>query len=552
MKRRTGLYQRHPTPAITRRAFRHSRLTLAVIFLAGISACAGPQTTAGEITITIEVDGRRQPFSVPSGSTVQQALEYADIDLGELDRITPPGYTVLTAGSTVSISRASERFEIETVVLPFERQTIRNEALPEGETRLLQPGENGQQEITYRIVEETGQEVSRTRVKEVVTREAVPEIVMVGAQAAYTPLPIEGTLAYVTGGNAWVVQGGTANRQPLVVSGDLDARVFKLSPDGRWLLFTRRTEADDGEINSLWVVATTQRDPSPIALRVDNIVHFADWSPTTSGGTQYTIAYSTVEPRSAAPGWQANNDLQRMTFSPSGRVLNRETLIPENAGGQYGWWGTGFSWSPNGSALAYARADSVGLIDVNDPGFEALSSFAPLQTLGDWAWIPGVAWGARGNILYFVAHGSPLGIESDSASPVFNLAALSTDGRLDLTLVEQTGMFANPSVSPAIETDSGEDAYRVVFLQASTPLESEASFYRISLIDRDGSNRRTVFPAEGEPGLAPQDLGTIAWSPNADRLATVYRGDLWLIDVATGIGQRITGDGQTTSYDWKD
>jgi hypothetical protein len=267
---------------------------------------------------------------------------------------------------------------------------------------------------------------------------------------------------------------------------------------------------------------------------------------------RYSIAYSTVEPRSAAPGWQANNDLQRITLNASGRAINRETLIPENAGGQYGWWGTSYSWAPSGTEMAYARADSVGVIDLNDPSFEPLTTFAPLQTLGDWAWVPGIAWGEAGETLYLVAHGSPLGIEAASASPVFNLAALSTDGQLDLTLVERTGMFANPTVSPGLESSSGELAYQVSFLQASSPLESEDSFYRISIIDRDGSNRRAIFPAEGEPGLAPQDLGTIAWSPNADRLATVYRGDLWLVDVTSGIGQRITGDGQTTAYDWQD
>jgi hypothetical protein len=552
MSERDELYQRHPPPAIAPSSRGLFRLVVALVALTALVACAGPQTTAGEIAITIDVDGSRQTFSIPSGSTVQQALDDAGVELGELDHVSPPGYTVLTAGSTVSITRASERFEIETVVLPFERQTIRNEALPEGETRLLQPGENGEQENTYRIIEEGGQEVSRTRVKEVVTKEPVPEIVMVGAQAAYTPVPIEGTLAYVSGGNAWVIQGGTANRQPLVVTGDLDGRVFKLSPDGRWLLFTRHTEADEGEINSLWVISTAQRDASPISLRVGNIVHFADWSPLSPEGGRYSIAFSTVEPRSAAPGWQANNDLQRITLNGSGRVINRETLIPENAGGQYGWWGTSYSWSPSGTMLAYARADSVGLIDLQEPGFEPLSSFAPLQTLGDWAWVPGIAWGESGDTLYLVAHGAPLGIESPTASPVFNLAALSTDGRLDLTLVERTGMFANPTVSPPSESASGEVAYQVSFLQASAPLESEDSFYRISIIDRDGSNRRAIFPAEGDPGLSPGDLGTIAWSPSADRLATLYRGDLWLVDVATGIGQRITGDGQTTAYDWKE
>src|SRR3990170_4923799 len=164
MSGRFRLYQRDDSTAITHAPGRCWPIALIVILAAGLLACAGPQTTAGEIEITIDVAGQRQGFSVPSGSTVQQALQSAGVELGAIDRVTPPGYTVLTGGSTISITRASERFEIETVVLPFERQTIRNEALPEGETRLLQPGVNGEHEITFRIVEEGGLEVSRTRV----------------------------------------------------------------------------------------------------------------------------------------------------------------------------------------------------------------------------------------------------------------------------------------------------------------------------------------------------------------------------------------------------
>jgi hypothetical protein len=67
-------------------------------------------------------------------------------------------------------------------------------------------------------------------------------------------------------------------------------------------------------------------------------------------------------------------------------------------------------------------------------------------------------------------------------------------------------------------------------------------------MDRDGSNQRALFPAPGEPGLEPQ---TVAWSPDAARVALIYRGDLWVVDVATGAGQPLTGDGQTTALDWK-
>jgi Tol biopolymer transport system component len=78
-------------------------------------------------------------------------------------------------------------------------------------------------------------------------------------------------------------------------------------------------------------------------------------------------------------------------------------------------------------------------------------------------------------------------------------------------------------------------------------LESEASRYRLAVIDRDGSNLRMLFPAEGEPGLEPH---RVAWSPEGQRLAVIYQGDLWIVDVATTQAHRLTSDGQVTAIDW--
>jgi hypothetical protein len=116
-----------------------------------------------------------------------------------------------------------------------------------------------------------------------------------------------------------------------------------------------------------------------------------------------------------------------------------------------------------------------------------------------------------------------------------------------LAMQERSGMFAYPSVSPAVEQPDGELAYQLAFLQALTPLESRDSHYQLVVSDRDGSNRRSVFPAAGEPGLEPQ---VVSWSPNASRLALIYRGDVFIVDVATGTGHRLTSDGQATIVDW--
>ena len=211
-----------------------------------LAGCVSPRATAATIDVEILVDGSTIDVPVPAGSTVQFVLDQGGVTLGELDRAEPPGYTVVTDGTEILVTRRDERFEIEELVLPFSRQTIRNEGLPEGETRLLQAGSNGLEEITYRIVEEEGVEMSRQPVKRTVVVEPLPEIIMIGTQAAHTPLNIQGTLAYLSGGNAWVIEGSSASRRPVVVSGDLDGQVFRLSPDSKWLLYTRGLDDDEG------------------------------------------------------------------------------------------------------------------------------------------------------------------------------------------------------------------------------------------------------------------------------------------------------------------
>lgn len=547
---RAELYQRHIGPA-TKRILGRRFLAFLILGLAiflGVSACSGPRATAGSIQVEIVADGNRATYDVPAGSTVQQALQSAGLELGSLDRSDPPSYAVLTDGAQVQVTRVEERFEIEQVVLPFERQTVRNEGLPEGETRLLQAGVNGVQEITYRIVEEQGEEISRTPVKQTVIEPPQQEIVMVGAQASFTPIPIEGRLAYMSGGNAWLMESNSGNRRPLVVSADLDGRVFELSPDGEWLLFTRRADEESENINSLWMVAVDPEEAEPIDLGAENVVHFAAFSPSP---IRLQVAYSTVEPSPAAPGWQANNDLALMTISQSGRVLLRQTLVDRNAGGQYGWWGTDFHWAPDGQALAFARADSIGTVDLDDPSLDVLYDLTPFQTLSDWAWVPGLAWGADSRNLYFVNHAGPVGLEDPLASPAFDLSVRLAGSGQTLVLANRTGMFAQPVMSPPLSGADGVDAYQVAYFQATDPLSSQDSSYRLSLMDRDGSNREQVFPAADETGLRGDDLRPVAWSPSGERLALRYRKDLWIYDVASGRAQQVTGDGQLGAYDWK-
>jgi len=507
-----------------------------------LAACASPQVRAPDVTVSLIADSQRRDLRIAPGTTVANVLAQAGITLGALDRVTPPLYSLLADGTTVRVIRVKETFEVQQVTIPFERRIVRNEALPPGETRLVQAGQNGTQEITYRVLTEDGVETSRTPLRTTALKESIPEILMIGATSSFRTVSLRGSLVYVDSGNAWILSRDSSNRFPLATTGDLDSRIFSLSPDGQWLLFSRKQE---GQINSLYVVAIFGGD-QPFPLAVYNVIHFADWSPTE----KRTLAYSTVTPVSTVPGWQARNDLRLISFDEKKTVTPEKILLSPHSEGAYSWWGMEFAWAPDGSRLAYSRPDEVGWISKTGGTPHPLLTITPFRTLADWVWLPSILWSPDGAFLMTVRHGDPVGLESPEESPVFDLIALPAGGGAPVVLSERAGMFAFPSPGP-LQKRSYEQGYNVAFLQAVHPLESDRSKYRLMISDRDGSNLEALFPPEGETGLSPSDTGEVKWSPDGSQIALIYDGNLWIVDVTTGQGQQLTGDGQVTAVDWR-
>ncbi len=516
---------------------------LLLIFATLLTSCRAPQVSEN-IKVSVVADGATREVTIKAGSTVGEVLRSINITAGNLDRSEPPFYTVLNNGDAIKLTRVKEVFETAQITVPFERQIVRNETLPEGETRLVQAGVNGLQEITYRRILEDNIELSKSAVKTVTLNEALPEIMMVGARSSFTPLNISGALVYLSSGNAWIMEGSTANRRILVGTGDLDGHIFKLSPNGEYLIFTRKSKKPiSEEINTLWAVRTNSVDPKPIWLQASNVVNYAEWIPNTS-----SIAYSTVEPRAATPGWQANNDLYRVSIVGGAP----RKMMDANSGGVYGWWGTSFAYSADGR-LAYARPDQIGMVDQDGGYLKPLLDITPLNTHSNWAWIPPIAWGADGNTLYYVAHApAPAPVPSEE-SPFFNLSALSFSNNANVAMVDSAGMFSSPVASPA-RWNGRERYYQVAYLQSIFAEQSDTSRYRLMVMDRDGSNRKTLFPPADASGIEPQSP---LWSPEpmegqvGDFIAAIYQGNLWLIDSGDGKSYQVTGDGLINLIDWK-
>ena len=476
------------------------------------------------ISVAILVDGQQRELAVLAGSSVRDLIDAAGIELGPLDRSEPPSYTALAEGDQVRVIRVVEEFEIEQVDLPFVSRTLPNEALPVGEQRMIQNGTNGLQEVTYRLMYEDGELVSRTQVDAVVLSQPVEEIIMIVAQSPFSSVEINGKLAFISAGNAWVLEGSSGTRSAIAITGDLDGRILELSPDGRWLLFSRDSQADD-VINELWVASLTSAEQELIDLDIENVVHYAGWTPDGGG-----IAYSTADLAINPPGWQANNDLHVLSFD-DGDVGDVETILTPRADGLFAWWGTSFSWSPDGDQLAFARPDAVGTVNIGNDSLDVWYTLPDYQTQSHWAWIPGLSW-LDDERFYYIRH---------ELNPSNFALMLAGDEGGAQTIAAEVGMFSNPVAAP--------DGSQVAFLRAYIPSHSDISTYELMVATPEGVST-TLFPPEGAAGMQPQQ---VAWSPGdgAPMIAFTYEGNLWVVNILSGEALQLTGDGLVSRISWR-
>ena len=114
-------------------------------------------------------------------------------------------------------------------------------------------------------------------------------------------------------------------------------------------------------------------------------------------------------------------------------------------------------------------------------------------------------------------------------------------------------MFAYPSVSP-IQTNGDEKFYQIAYLQSIFIEQSDTSRYRLMVMDRDGSNKKMIFPPSDSNGVEPQ---LPIWAPAAidgqvnTFIAIIYQGNLWLVDSGNSEAYQVTGDGLLSKMDWK-
>lgn len=134
--------------------------------------------------VTIYADGK-DVVLLTTAPDVKSALEEAQIQLGEKDRVTPAQDTVIEGNTKVDIIRVEEKIVKQEMKMDFTNQVNKSDELDKGLVKVVKKGSPGLKELAIKVIFENGKEVKREIAEEKVLKEPINGIVEEGNRTTF-------------------------------------------------------------------------------------------------------------------------------------------------------------------------------------------------------------------------------------------------------------------------------------------------------------------------------------------------------------------------------
>lgn len=138
--------------------------------------------------------------------TVAEMLKEKNITLGADDKLSVDASTPIVANMALRLWREGKQTITVDEPVVFGVTQIRDANQPVGYKQVQTPGQNGNETVTYEVVIQDGQEVSRTKIAGVVTAQPTEQVEVVGAKS-------NGGLTQSKGVNFFVDSKGITHRE---------------------------------------------------------------------------------------------------------------------------------------------------------------------------------------------------------------------------------------------------------------------------------------------------------------------------------------------------
>lgn len=131
--------------------------------------------------ISVTADGVTNTLLIGEG-TIADALQQANISLGENDEVKPALTDVLYDALSITVYRVTYTERTVNEKIAFAKKTVKSSSMYEGISEITQAGQNGEKTVTYRDKIVDGVYASSDILSETVLTEAVPQITTVGTK----------------------------------------------------------------------------------------------------------------------------------------------------------------------------------------------------------------------------------------------------------------------------------------------------------------------------------------------------------------------------------
>jgi len=129
--------------------------------------------------VSIAVDGKEVKGNTLQ-SDVYSAIWENKIALGDDDIISPRGFSPVSSGVKIEITRVKVEEQIIKKSIDFKTVSEEDDKLSWRTKKVKQKGQKGIEEIKYKVVSHNGKEISRKILERNVAKDPVPEIVIQG------------------------------------------------------------------------------------------------------------------------------------------------------------------------------------------------------------------------------------------------------------------------------------------------------------------------------------------------------------------------------------
>jgi len=132
--------------------------------------------------VSIKTADQEITVKVTAGQSVADALELAEIDYDESDKLSHKLTDTLSADMEIRIIRSATKIIKETEIIPYTSETRESDTLYKGTTSTARKGKNGEITKTYEVVYEDGKEVSKKLISKETTKEVQNELILKGTR----------------------------------------------------------------------------------------------------------------------------------------------------------------------------------------------------------------------------------------------------------------------------------------------------------------------------------------------------------------------------------